>query len=228
MLVPEEGAEPVTITDHAIDAKVIPRLGATFDDADDIEPAEEPSEDEKEKRAHERRVRARRRAKERRAKLRAAGLICMCVAAFFGLIVGMVELIRFSNKSSLTGTVTYEGRPIANGYITFTPVDGRGAATSARIVNGVYEMNRPTVGDSVVLITAVAETQFSKARPDPNQLEAAPSAAPDLVGPDAIGNKKVVTVQKGKHILNFDLKAPPPPPKDAEKKDEPGSPPPGR
>jgi hypothetical protein len=213
MLVPEEGAVPVIIADRgAIDEQTAPQLSFTSDQVDNVDSSAEPDATEKEKQTKERRARARRRAMERRAKLRTTGFVFMVVAAFGALMISMVELVRFSNRTALTGTVTYEGKPIANGYITFTPVDGKGQAASARIVNGKYELARLSIGDNVVLITAVADMQFSKARPDPNQLEGATSSAQsDLVSPDAIGNNTTVTIEKGKHVLNFDLSAPPPP-----------------
>ncbi|MFL5328905.1 MAG: hypothetical protein ACJ8C4_08305 [Gemmataceae bacterium] len=212
VVVPEEGADPATVVEQgAIDSKPIPKMGIAFDHDDKADAPADLDVTEKEKRAAERRARAERRRIERRAQLRTAGLL-MLIAAGFGTVVSSgFSLVQWSSKSILSGTVTYEGRPIANGYITLTPKDD-GPVTSARIVNGQYEIIRPTLGESVVLITAVSDAQLAKARPDPGQLEGKEAPAPpsDLVGPDAVGNNKIVTVQKGKHVMNFELFAPPP------------------
>jgi hypothetical protein len=226
MLVPVEAAEPVVAVEcNTIDSKPIPELGFSHSNVAAPDSDAEPDADEEEKEAKERRARARRRARERRARLRTIGFAMLVTAGFVGVIVLGIALLQYVNRTALTGTVTFDGRPIANGYISFTPKDGVGQAVSARIINGRYELRRIAKGENVVLITAVADQQFSKSRADPTQDEGkAPGPVEDLVGPDAIGNNRVVTIQRGSHVLNFDLKAPPP---KEPAKDNAGQPKPG-
>jgi len=61
----------------------------------------------------------------------------------------------------LTGTVTREGKPMRQGFITMTPAGG-GPATQASITDGKYEFteeNGPVEGEQVVKIVRVLEKE---------------------------------------------------------------------
>src|SRR5262245_33420155 len=113
MLVPADAAEPVAAVESgAIDSNPIPELGFTRAKVD-AAAVSGPEPDEEEREAKERRARARRRARERRARLRTTGLVMLIVAGFFGVIASGIALVKFINRTAVSGMVTYEGRPLA-------------------------------------------------------------------------------------------------------------------
>lgn len=78
------------------------------------------------------------------------------VAVFTGILVSVMTLGCGGGESgparfSVSGKVTYQGQPIPNGFIMFTPDPGKGnsgPATGAPIVNGAYatEAGKGTIG----------------------------------------------------------------------------------
>jgi hypothetical protein len=59
------------------------------------------------------------------------------------------------------GAVTYDGKPVDKGTITFEPADGQGPTTGARIVAGKYELTGDSAawpGKKTVRIIAVRKT----------------------------------------------------------------------
>ena len=56
-------------------------------------------------------------------------------------------------RYKVTGTVTFDGKPIEKGEILISPVDGRGRPDAGRIINGSYEF-KVTDGEKRVEITA--------------------------------------------------------------------------
>ena len=57
------------------------------------------------------------------------------VAAAAGLLSGCG-----SSLATVSGTVTYDGKPVEDGYITFTPADGKGKDGGGPIKNGHYRV----------------------------------------------------------------------------------------
>ncbi len=55
--------------------------------------------------------------------------------------------------TAVKGTVTFDGEPLKEGYITFAPKGGAGTTSGAQIVDGKYEA-RVTPGTLGVAITA--------------------------------------------------------------------------
>lgn len=78
-----------------------------------------------------------------------------------------------------SGSITYNGKPVETGTITFSPVDAKAsAASSAPIVKGYYRTEKNlglTAGDYKVVVTA------SKTNPALNETKdkSAPVAKPD-------------------------------------------------
>ena len=65
-------------------------------------------------------------------------------------------------RASVRGLVTWEGEPIEEGTITFTPVgDTKGSPTAASILDGAYTLNStmgPSVGPNKVQIIGMRST----------------------------------------------------------------------
>src|ERR1700736_514883 len=56
--------------------------------------------------------------------------------------------------SSVSGSVNYEGQPLAYGAIRFTPADGAAKSSGATIENGHYEVVDVPVGSVIVQVTS--------------------------------------------------------------------------
>lgn len=76
---------------------------------------------------------------------RATGLVSLCIAA---LLIGCGPE---SKMTSVSGTVTVDGKAPESGAISFIPVDGMTATTGAVITQGKYESQAP-LGESKVEI----------------------------------------------------------------------------
>ena len=79
-----------------------------------------------------------------------------------GLTVGCGE--KLEDRAKVTGKITIDGAPVANGQICFYPVDG-GRPSSGKIVNGNYCLTTyepgdgATIGEHVVTIKVVKEVE---------------------------------------------------------------------
>lgn len=111
--------------------------------------------------------------------------------------------------SVVTGTVTYEGEPVAKGQITFTPADGKGPIAGGEIVAGKYRVTDLAPGQKLVQITAVDDPApvLSSADLAAAAASGKPAAPPPkvLVPPDAVGNGATVEVKAGSQVHDIAL-----------------------
>ncbi|MBN1911319.1 MAG: hypothetical protein JW818_16370 [Pirellulales bacterium] len=87
----------------------------------------------------------------------ARGLPCIVVAVVVAAICPGCSEGRYP----VQGAVTFDGKPIDEGTITFEPADGQGPTTGARIVAGKYELTGDSAawpGKKTVRIIAVRKT----------------------------------------------------------------------
>jgi hypothetical protein len=75
------------------------------------------------------------------------------VFMLLGLAVLSTSCSNELKKYSVSGTATFEGKPIERGEITFAPAGGAGRPDSALFSNGEYQI-RVTQGKKVVRISA--------------------------------------------------------------------------
>jgi hypothetical protein len=99
----------------------------------------------------------------------------------------------------VTGTVTYDGKPVEKGEIIFHATDGKGSADVGQIVDGKYTL-QATDGPKRVEITATRES--SKPAPDglPNY---------ESYIPKQYNNESTLTAEvkpSGENTFSFDLK----------------------
>ena len=122
-----------------------------------------------------------------------------------------------SSTATVTGAVTYEGQPVGNGYITFTPSDGKGNDAGGPIADGRYTVTALPPGPKVVKVIAVKKVNFASTSEEMKQKAAEARKAGDhggLVDPadtipdNAEGNNTTVEVKAGKQELDFHLKKP--------------------
>jgi hypothetical protein len=76
-------------------------------------------------------------------------------------------------KVRVQGTVTFDGKPVERGVISFDPADGRGPNTGGKIASGRFELSglaAATPGKKIVRIRA--------SRPTGRKIESGPPAPP--------------------------------------------------
>jgi hypothetical protein len=140
----------------------------------------------------------------------AAAAVALAVAA--GLLPGCG-----SPAAAVSGEVTYEGQPVGEGYITFTPADGKGKDAGAPIANGRYALAGLLPGPKVVKVVAVRQVNFASTSEEMRQKAATAQKAGRYDGlvdpadtiPDAAeGNNARVELRAGDNKQDFHLKKP--------------------
>jgi hypothetical protein len=136
-----------------------------------------------------------------------------------GMLLALACAVGCGEKATtVTGKVTYNGTPIENGTIAFTPSDGMGQAFAARIENGVYTIDNATEGKRTVEIHGLRKVQFALSSEESARLadqatkdgKAMHLSTPsDYIPVDAEGNQKQVDIVAGDQTLDFALTGPP-------------------
>ena len=62
------------------------------------------------------------------------GLVWACIVP-----IAAVGCSRGPAVGTVTGEVTYDGQPVKDGHVTFTPVDGKGQTGGAPILDGKFK-----------------------------------------------------------------------------------------
>jgi hypothetical protein len=122
-------------------------------------------------------------------------------------------------SANLSGEVTYDGRPVESGTITFLPADGKGPTAGATVTDGRYAVRRVVPGPKTVTVRAFPAGATSHSPDDMAKAAAAAKAqgnrpvvnAPvELIPADAGGNNASIDVAPGNRVLDFHLEKPPP------------------
>lgn len=129
------------------------------------------------------------------------------------LVFGLVLLSGCGKKVTIvTGNVTYDGEPVAVGYISFS--DERGEGGGGPIRNGRYRAEVPP-GRMTVLVVA-GDTSGTRAKTSGDEVgKVTPQVTrqrDDLIPPDAEGNNQVVEISGKSKKLDIDLTRPKRPP----------------
>ena len=134
------------------------------------------------------------------------------LAAAAGLLSGCG-----GSAAAVSGEVTYEGQPVGDGHITFTPADGKGPDAGGRIVAGRYAVAGLLPGPKVVKVIAVKKVNFAATSEEMRQKAAEARKGGNYDGlvdpadaiPDAAeGNNARVEVRAGDNKQDFHLKKP--------------------
>jgi hypothetical protein len=122
-----------------------------------------------------------------------------------------------SSTATVSGEVAYDGKPVGDGYITFTPADGKGKDAGGPIADGRYKVTGLPPGPKVVKVIAVKKVNFASSSEEMMRraAQARKSGSHDgLVDPadtipeNAEGNNAEVEVRPGQQTLDFALKPP--------------------
>jgi hypothetical protein len=111
-----------------------------------------------------------------------------------------------SSESIVSGSVTVNGQPLQQGFITFFPTSGTKSACGAEVINGQYQAKATSPGPRRVVIAGTPNVQAVAHANGPTTLKMVPSA--NQVSPQARGNQQIVEIHQGKQTLNFTLENP--------------------
>jgi hypothetical protein len=121
-----------------------------------------------------------------------------------------------SGTATVSGTVTYEGKPVKTGYISFAPVDGKGTIASGPIADGKYTVAMEP-GSKIVKIEAaddagpaIRSSEDMKKLSEEMRGKVGPSGiiSTDTVPADADGNNATIEVKSGGATHDFNLTKP--------------------
>ena len=139
----------------------------------------------------------------------------MCLALAILCLLGCGQ-----KDTTVSGKVTYNGKPIKAGTISFRPADGHGQVFAASIVNGAYAIAEAQPGKRMVAIRGTKRVRTALSEEESARLAAEAQAAgnksgvhlgeaADYIPEDAEGNNKIVEIANGDQTFDFDVKGPP-------------------
>jgi hypothetical protein len=110
--------------------------------------------------------------------------------------------------STVSGEVTFNGKPLDKGYVTFNPSDGKGKPVGAEIVGGKYTARNVAPGKNKVLVTSTVAGQASDsmdaAIAEAKKAKGGPPA--DAPTDKSDGNNQEHDIPSGGHTLNLTIK----------------------
>ncbi len=98
--------------------------------------------------------------------VRYGGMAAFVVAA--GLVVGCGGGVP---EAEVSGTISYDGKPIEDGAITFFPTDGKGSTGGGTIKDGKYSATKVAVGKTKGVISGSKVVGKKKIYPTPDSPE---------------------------------------------------------
>lgn len=108
---------------------------------------------------------------------------------------------------SVSGEVTLDGKPLKNGYVTFTPADGKGPIVGGEVANGHFDVPRVPLGSKIVSVAATAPAtseEISSEEANAKAAKAAKAAATPNVT-SVTGNGQTLDVVAGPQAFNVTL-----------------------
>lgn len=129
----------------------------------------------------------------------AAGLTALCLFLLIGCGDG---------GATVSGSVTYDGKPVEHGVVSFLPVGAAGRSEGAPIRNGQYQISGVAPGQHRVVINGSREIGKSYSSEEALRMKATYKVEGN-VPDDAIGNGETVEIAPGFQTRDFELKKPP-------------------
>jgi hypothetical protein len=130
------------------------------------------------------------------------------------LLLGVVSMLvsagcrdKGPRLYSVSGNVSFNGKPIEMGEITFAPVGGAGRPDSAVISNGNYQV-KVTEGSKIIKVSAVS-TDPELVGPPPPDMPPGGFNPPREYIPERFNEQSTLTAQveaKNGQVFDFDLK----------------------
>jgi hypothetical protein len=130
---------------------------------------------------------------------------CIYPATVFAVAVGfLLGCAGGSDTGEVSGTVTYDGKPVEDGAISFFPSDGKGPTAGGTIKNGKYTATKVPVGTAKVSISGSKVVGKKKVYDTPDSPEM--PVTKELL-PEKYNTKTELTldVKSGSNEKNWDL-----------------------
>ncbi|WP_116344459.1 hypothetical protein [Blastopirellula marina] len=125
------------------------------------------------------------------------GIAAVCVA--------VIGCGRSDGMVTVTGTVTYNGVPVENGSISFTPVDGKSAAGGGTIEEGKIVRGQSSQGMIAVQIYATKEVVKKNPTAEEIERNILSDHVPYLPAPYNQQSKLRLTISDTERHFDFDL-----------------------
>jgi hypothetical protein len=106
----------------------------------------------------------------------------------------------------LKGTVTFNGIPLEEGYITFFPVESVAATCGTDIRAGAYELKQPPPGSWRVLIAPPPKARVVRTAQGQERVVV---SATNTLSATTTGNNQVVSISADDQTLDFHLRSRP-------------------
>jgi len=133
------------------------------------------------------------------------------LAVLVGFILVTAPGCAKSGGVTVSGTVTFDGRPVEEGYITLSPADGKGPSAGGPIKEGKFSISGVLPGEKIVSVTGGGKIEFPKSSEEMaqmaargQQIQAAPQIPPNAKG----NNQKVTITSQGQQTLEISLSSP--------------------
>jgi hypothetical protein len=113
-----------------------------------------------------------------------------------------------ATTGEVSGTVTFEGTPVEDGWIDFLPIDGNGPTTGAKVMNGKFTVANVPVGKAKVVVSAkkiIGQVPLYPTPDSPKRPQIAQMLPPRFS--DQQQTELRYDVSAGKNEKNFDLTA---------------------
>jgi hypothetical protein len=126
---------------------------------------------------------------------------------WLALMLMLPLMVGCKKPTTVSGTVTFEGAEVQQGYVTFFPVGDVSATKGGDIVAGKYKVMGLTPGPKRVWITSTPRTQIEGLGPGGKPI--VKFLAPEnSIPPDAVGNDQNVLIVPGQQQHDFHLRKP--------------------
>lgn len=130
-------------------------------------------------------------------------------------LLGVLLAAGCRKSTTVSGRVMYDGQPLKNGNILFSPADGHGSTCSGPISDGQYTVEA-LPGSKTVHITGLKTLKYNMNNPAEAALAEAASKRGDTSGvykiadpslTQAMGNHSTAEIKPGSQSIDFDLKS---------------------
>ena len=126
------------------------------------------------------------------------------VFAFVASVALVVGCSGDGNYGDVSGTVSYDGKPLEDGLINFLPADGKGQTASGSIKDGKYSVSKVSVGALKVQIRGSKVTGKKKMYDTPDSPEV-PIVAELLPAKYHEKSELTFEVKRGANEKNWEL-----------------------
>jgi len=132
-------------------------------------------------------------------------------SSYLALVIVISLCGCFSGSSgTVSGSVTYNGKPLEKGLITFSPTGSKGGTAGGDVVGGKFRVEKIVPAPYQVSVAAVPELKIvMPGDPETKRKlsDAEIQAMIDPLPPDTTGKEQTIEVRSGSQVLDFKLES---------------------